>query len=434
MKRRFLTAPTICVITALSGIGNAAADAAFNPQLSVILDGAFYSDNRRGGAFGILEETAGFGGGHDHGHDDGHDHGHGFEPGFNLREVEFTMQAAVDPYLDAIAIFTIGSGGDLDLEEAYATTRALPAGLQLKFGKFLSDIGYINRQHPHDWDFVDRPLVNEMIFGDHGLQELGVQLNWLAPTAGYTRLGIEVLQGESAGIANYMGGDVLEGFEDERVLSERSGPRLVTAFAKYGPDLGPDHAMRIGVSGGYAAQFHAVEEHGSRYIDADGDAWFAGVDWVHKHEAGGYQGHRNWSLQAEYYYRLQDFDLRVTPREGPTHSAQAFDGAWKNRQDGVYLQGVYGIAPRWQVGARYDGIGFTNRVGEHSPGASHRYTTMLSFAPTEFTRLRMQYAYGDILTADVSNLVGINETEREGFHQFFLQFIVGLGAHSAHAF
>lgn len=431
LRNPYLSLMTLAVLAC--GGGAAAAQSAFNPQISVILDGGFYSDSVHGEAFEIIEEAAGFGGGHHH--EDDHAHGgHGLERGFNIRELEIGIQATVDPYFDAFAMLTLDNDGGMELEEAYATTRALPAGLQLKFGKFLSDIGYINRQHPHQWHFTDRPLVNQLIFGDHGLQDLGVQLSWLAPSENFLQLGLELLQGKGEGFANYQGGEVLEGFDDERELTERTGPRMATTFARYSPDLGDDHTMRIGVSGGFVSQFHEVEEHGSRFVDADGDAWFAGVDWVHKYDGGGFRGHRNWQLQAEYYYRVKNFDLLVTPITGPTHPAQALEGAYRHRQDGVYLQGVYGIAPRWQVGASYDGVGFTNRIGQHSPGASHRYTGMLSFAPTEFSRLRLQYAYGDILTAEVENIVEIEGTEREDFHQVFLQFIVGLGAHSAHAF
>lgn len=437
MNTRQPCLPLYAVMLACGGLFGAevaASQSSFNPRLSAILDGAFYSDSIDGHAFELLEEVAGFGGGHDHGDDHDHAHGHGFERGFNLRELEIGLQAAVDPYLDATAIFTISEDGGVELEEAYATTRALPAGLQLKFGKFQSDIGYLNRQHPHEWHFTDRPLVSHLIFGDHGLQDIGVQLSWLAPTTNYLQLGLEVLQGNGEGIANYQGGDELAGFNDEIALTERSGPRVLTGFARWSPDLGADHTMRLGASGGLVTQYHEIEEHGSRFVDADGDAWFAGLDWVHKYDGGGFHGHRNWQLQAEYYYRVKAFDLRVTPIDAATHPAQALEGSYRNRQDGVYVQGVYGIAPRWQIGARYDGVGLTNHVGDHSPGASRRYTGMLSFAPTEFSRLRLQYAYGDILAAEVENLVELEGTEREDFHQIFLQFIVGLGAHSAHAF
>jgi hypothetical protein len=221
--------------------GQASSATAFNPAMSVIVDGAYYWDNVHGEAFEIIEEADGFamGGGHDHGSEDGHG---GLERGFNLREVEFAFSATVDPYFDAFVMFVF-DGDDIELEEAFVTTRALPAGLQAKFGKFLSDIGYINKQHPHSWDFFDRPLVNELLFSDHGLQETGVQLTWLAPTDQYLRIGVEALQGETAGIANHIG-EVAAVNGTERILEEAAGPRLFTGFAKFAPDLGFAHALQ----------------------------------------------------------------------------------------------------------------------------------------------------------------------------------------------
>lgn len=125
---------------------------AFNPALSVILDGVYY--NGLNNDFG---DPAGFGGhDHDHGHGHGHGHDHGLDDGFNLRETEIALSGSVDNYLDAMVTLAIDEH-DIEVEEAWFATRSLPAGLQLKGGKFLSDIGYINKQHPHDWDFVDRP-------------------------------------------------------------------------------------------------------------------------------------------------------------------------------------------------------------------------------------------------------------------------------------
>jgi hypothetical protein len=48
----------------------------------------------------------------------------------------------------------------------------------------------------------------------------------------------------------------------------------------------------------------------------------------------------------------------------------------------------------------------------------------LSFMPTEFSRLRLQYTRGDIAV----------DGERETFNQVFLQFQVSLGVHGAHTF
>jgi hypothetical protein len=413
---------------------------AFNPAISAIVDGAWYWDNVGGEAFEIISEADGFAMGHGHGHDHGDDHGHGaLERGFNLRGVELAMSATVDPYFDAFVMIFFDED-EVELEEAYVTTRGLPYGLQMKFGKFLSDIGYINKQHPHAWDFFDRPLVSELLFGDHGLQETGVQLAWLAPTTRYLRLGVEALQGETSGIANYIGeeGDI-EG--TDRILDDKAGPRLFTGFAKFAPDLGFDHAMQLGASVGYSSTFQNTIEHSTRYEDHDGSARFWGLDAVYKYTpAGSVGGKGAFQLQGEYYHRKRDIDRRdvyfachpagidcddpaVQWRPGDVRNEESFN----EKQDGYYLQGLYGLAPRWNLGARVEQVGLTNRTGRGSGESwddSRRYSAVLNFMPTEFSRVRLQYSRGDIAV----------DGEREKFNQVFLQFQMSLGVHGAHSF
>jgi hypothetical protein len=420
-------------------VGNqVSSGSAFNPAMSVIVDGAYYSDNVNGEAFEILEEADGFSSGHGHDEED-HEHG-GLERGFNLREVEFAFSATVDPYFDAFVMFVF-EGDEIELEEAFVTTRALPAGLQAKFGKFLSDVGYINKQHPHSWDFFDRPLVSELLFGEHGIQETGLQLTWLAPTARYLRLGVEALQGETTGIANYIG--EVEGIEDtERLLGETAGPRLFTGFAKFAPALGYDHALQVGASYGYASSFQNSIEHSARVEDHDGTASFWGLDGVYKYTpAGSVGGKGAFKLQGEYYYRKRDIDRRdvyfeCAPPAGidcddPAALFQVGDVAneesFSEKQDGYYLQALYGIAPRWNVGARIDQVGLTNETGRGAGedwDDTRRYSAVLSFMPTEFSRLRLQFSRGDVAV----------EGERETFNQLFLQFQMSLGVHGAHTF
>jgi hypothetical protein len=73
-------------------------------------------------------------------------------------------------------------------------TLALPTGLKLKAGRFLSGVGYLNQQHPHEWDFSDAPLAYKAFFG-YRLQNDGVQLRWVAPTALFFELGAEAANG-----------------------------------------------------------------------------------------------------------------------------------------------------------------------------------------------------------------------------------------------
>lgn len=100
--------------------------------------------------------------------------------GFNLRYAELAISAVSDPYFDLTAVFHL-TVDEFEIEEAYARTRRLPFGLQLKVGKFLSAFGRNNAQHAHYWSFDGAPMLNRLFFGAEGLNELGVQLTWLAP-------------------------------------------------------------------------------------------------------------------------------------------------------------------------------------------------------------------------------------------------------------
>lgn len=417
--------------------GQVSSGTAFNPAISVIVDGVYYTDNVHGEGFELLDEIDGFVVGH--GHDHGHGHAHGaLGRGFSLREVELAISATIDPYWDGIVLLTVADG-EVEVEEAFVTTRALPGGLQLKLGRFLSDIGYINKQHPHAWHFVDRPLVNRLLFGDHGLQENGLQLSWVPATGFYSRFGIEVLQGESEGVAAYIG-EVDDVAGTDRILGERGGPRLFTTFAKFAPDLGYDHALQAGVFYGRANTFQATDEHSTRFEDWNGSARFWGTDWVYKYDAGGAYGRGSLVVQGEYAKRHRSIDRLdvyftchpaalacVDPgnqfQPGDTANAQSFS----QRQDGYYLQAVYGIAPRWTAGARYERVGMSNFNGRGA-GTEHddsgRWTVQATWMPTEFSRIRAQYSRSDFAVGGAS----------ERFNQFFLQWQVSLGVHGAHAF
>lgn len=428
----------------------------FNPAMSVILDGLYYNE-----LSGHVDELGGFDAGHDHGH--GHGDDHGLRSGFQMREVEFALSGTVDPYFDAFVMFAF-ENGEVDLEEAYITSRNLPAGLQLKAGHFLSDIGYINKQHTHDWTFVDRPWMNELLFGDHGLQETGIQMSWMPATRSYTRFGVELLNGNSSGVAPYIGsGDheivtVLPGdpengdFSPDRNrwradtgFDDVSGPRLATIFAKWAPNLGYDHALQLGAFAGQSRAYQRDEAHSSgRYETWDGDASFWGVDAVYKRDGDGVLGHRNFLLQFEYATReidatymsrqFSDFStLELTTRGGTPDTTEQ---RWK--QDGFYLQAVYGIAPRWNWGVRVDGMGLTNNAyADHSDGrglptefeTSWRYSTQLTYAPTEFSRFRAQ-----INNVEMGGEHGHDDHDHHDAWELMLQYNISFGVHGAHAF
>ena len=380
-------------------------------KTSLILEGIYFNKVEEG-----TESPAGFSGGHDHDHGDDHGHNHGLDEGFNLGHSELAFEARLGELLDGTVLLGFNSD-DIEVDEAFLTTRSLPAGFQLKGGKFLSDVGYINSRHSHDWDFADRPLVNEHLFGGHGLQETGIQATWLAPTDTYTLLGVESLQG----------GDSKFGQLGESPVEEKAGPRMTTAFLKVGPDWGADHAAQFGVSGGYVSQDIVYEGHGDHGHAKEGESWFAGVDAVYKYASGRTQGHGDFRIAGEYYYLERDL----------THHALHKNGDWERRnsdtekQDGLYVEAVYGVAPRWEAGVRGEALGLTNDMltghfnSIESLDTSYRYSGQLTYRPVERAFVRAQVNHNDF--AD-------DHGHGDEGWEFMLQVNVALGAHGAHTF
>jgi hypothetical protein len=395
---------------------------AFNPQTSVILNGNYYHDDVNGEGTALLSEAlqpsqpA-------HEHDD---HAHGSTSnGFNFSELELAFSAAVDPYFDASAYIAMDSEGDVHVEEAWFRTLSLSQGLKVKGGKFFSDFGYINNQHPHQWDFSNQNLAYLNLLGDHGLQDIGLQLTWLPETPVYLLLGAELLQGDQE-----LFGALVDNDEERGELGlddPDDGPRLWTAFLKLAPDLGFDHALQLGLSWAHNRQHQEIQGHGHDHeeehqqfgLEGDADLW--GLDLVYKYDSRAGYGHRDLKLQMEYLWSVKDLDV--------TGGDPAEIGSQRElTTDGLYIQGLYGLAPRWQVGLRYDALGLTNRVsgGEREEfDRSDRWTAALTWLPSEFSLLRLQYEYSDIQIEP-----GISED----FNTVWLQFIMSMGTHGAHAF
>lgn len=387
----------------------------FNPAISVIPDIAYYNDDVAGDAFEIVEGIEGFGGGVVEADPGGHGH-LALERGFNLRETELAFSGAVDPYFDVFATLAVGRDG-LEAEEVYVQTRTFLPGVQLRVGQFFSGVGHINKQHPHQWDFVDQALPLQAMFGGT-LVETGLQVTWLPSLPFYALLGVEALQGDNERLSRNAADAHPELFE------ETPGPRLFTGFVKVSPDLGYGHALQGGLSFGRSRSHQELVTGagGAPSGGLEGTTWFVGTDWVWRYDSSRALGRSDLTVQGEYLYRKKD--LATTGDMGAIIAGTPVVSA----QDGLYAQAVYGIAARWTLAGRVDAVGLTNRLdtgGAAEPyGRSHRYTATLTFNPTEFSRLRLQYENGR----------GWNDRTRLPFQQMFVQFQMSLGVHGAHRF
>lgn len=417
-----------------------------NLNISLIVDGVAYADDLKGGGDEFTGEAAGISHAHAHGGHAGHG---GLEEGFNLREAEVVMSATVDNLFDAYGNFAFSTEG-VEIEEAYFTTRALPAGWQVKGGKFFSAFGYTNSKHPHSWDFVDQNLAYRSLIGEHGLNDTGLQLTWSPATDTWMQFGAEALQGHEQEKFGGLGVDLEE---VEHVIADaagtlnplpaplptvdnglfadisRRGPQIYTGFFKLAPDLGAGHALQLGIN--YAlhkSQQEMHEEHDAldnveAVFYADGEATLLGLEAVYKRAATGRYGQGALRVQAEYL--ALDKNLTIAHHTDTAEIGAALTGS----QDAFYIQGTYGFAPRWDAGLRYDITGMSNEINEGGTlttyADSSRISAALTFRPSEYSAWRLQLA-----NADITDESGVKET----FAQAMLQFNMSLGAHGAHAF
>jgi hypothetical protein len=300
--------------------------------------------------------------------------------GFGLGESELVFTANVDPLFFANLTLAVTPEDTVEVEEAYGLFRA-PHGLAPKFGRFLSGVGYLNEQHPHAWDFVDAPLGYQAFFGGHYGTD-GVQVKWVAPTETFLELGGEVGNGDA-----YPGSE-----------RNRNGAGAWAAYAHLGGDVGDSHSWRAGVS--YLDAKACVEAPTEEDPEACRDARskLSIADFVWKWAPHGNIRERYVKVQGEYL------------------SGKVRDQV---RQSGWYLQGVWQFMPEWRVGARYDRLD-PNGVDDASY-APRRASVMLDWNPSEFSRIRLQFARSEMLEGTRDN-------------QFFVQYILSLGAHGAHRY
>lgn len=378
---------------------------AFNPAISVILTGNYAhlsQDPADYAIAGFMTPEEGVGPG---------------DRSFNLGESEITLSASIDPYFMGSLTAAITSENEIEVEEAYFRTLALPAGLSIKGGQFFSGFGYLNEIHAHAWDFVDQPLVYQAFFGGQ-MAQVGVQAKWLAPTDFFLEFGAETGNGEF--------------FPGTRL--ERNGANGATLYAHVGGDIGDSIAWRAGLSwvdlDAEERSFEQMNAAGEEVLNAftgSSETWV--VDATLKWTAQGDPRRRYLKLQGEYMSRTEDGDLSYSAL-GPT-----LDGSYRSRQSGWYVQGVYQFLPRWRFGARYDSLdsgtpryaliqsgalGWDD-VPLLAPATPSRTTLMVDWNLSEFSRLRTQYAWDDASPGPTDE-------------QLFFQYIYALGAHGAHKF
>jgi len=384
---------------------------AFLPDIAFIVDSSLVGRNRGDKEYRSLEIPGLF-----HSHEEKEHADLNESRGFNLNYGELYLYAPVDPYFDLYATIPFSEEG-VELEEAYAVTRGLPFGFQLKVGKFRSSFGRLNTQHPHAWDFVTQPLVNKVFLGEDGLVEKGIGLNWLAPTPFYLLFGAEVLQGENEQSFNYKGFTIEDPNDPNNIfeVKNRSVPNLYIGYVKTSFDIG-NLSILTGIS--YAQGRHREAEDHEGF---DAKTKLYGLDLTTRYQIDSV---RYISLQGEYMYRDQK-----GKRYGFDSGGNLYMQDISKKQGGFYLQLVGRINKQWRVGIQYNLINKNtvkvDSVKEELPKNLPAYYAMVEYGPTEFSRIRLQFGENRAFYKD-----GVRKPVRE----VILQFNFAIGAHGAHPF
>jgi len=391
-ERAALTAPILVACCAAAHAQQVTGNA-FNPAISLILNGHYASYSRDPADWALsgflLDSEAGLP-----------------TEGLSLDETELAISANIDDKYYGFVVASIDQTGNdtsLDLEEGYIETLALPKGLKLKAGRFLSDVGYLNPIHSHAWDFDDAPLAyTAMLNGAY--KDTGLQLKWVAPTTLFVELGAELMRGDGFPAAG----------------AAHGGVGASTLFVHIGGDVGSTSSWRSGLSrlSADASERSSVFALGAAAFTGNSDLTIA--DFVWKWAKNGNPRDLYYTVQAEYLHRSESGALAVT-----TTTATNL-GLYDGTQSGFYVQGVYQFRPRWRVGMRYDRLEASNDVvivGPNPLATTHdpsRVSVMSDFSNSEFSRLRLQ--------------INRDNSRPETDNQIVFQYLMSLGAHGAHRF
>ena len=376
-----------------------------NPAISAVVDGYYQSADR------VL----------------------GTPEGFGLGETEVAISANIDDlfYGKVTTVLEVQDGEtEVELEEAFIQTLGLPAGMGVRGGRFLSDIGYLNNQHPHSDSFVERPGVYRAFLGNHYF-DTGLRFNYLAPTDIYWLLGTEAFAGNSLRAA------------DETGERDYDAVGVYTAYTKLGGDIGDSSSWQLGLNylrnenGRLSAHeehdevipedesAHTEDAHGHSHDVAYTGENMYGVDLVYKWAPQGNYKYQHLTLSGEYF-RVMDFKPQELHLQEDSHEAgNDQDEQSKDYMQGWYASAVYQFSPNWSAGVRYGEIDTQLMHDEHFDAQTLSETdVMLAWHHSHFSTVRLQYT-----RQNGTNFDGLTDD-----NIFTLQYVMTLGAHGAHQF
>jgi hypothetical protein len=363
--------------------------------------------------------------------------GGGHDPrkrGFTLQNLELSFQGAVDPFfhMDLHLIYflePLDSESVFELEEAFLTTQDLPfeldeRGFELEAGQFFTEFGRLNPRHPHQWDWLDQPVISTRLFGPDGMRGPGLRLGWLAPLPWFAQLhaGVQEASGES--MASFFASEEL--FEERPIGGRAFVDQDVRGFGDFAYLVRLENSWDLsGDSDELTVSFGASGLAGPNATGSGGSAWIYGADLALEWRP--LASVRGWPfVRWETEVMRRDYDAEsFTDAGGVTYGDEVL------RDWGLYTQLLWGFVRDWAVGLRYELTGGSGpSVGvfdgrDHDPFRDdrQRISPLLVWMATHFSRIRLQY-----------NFDSTQHLEDSSAHSVWLGMEVLIGKHPAHTF
>lgn len=369
--------------------------------------------------------------------------------GFNLQAAELSLIGNVDPFTRLVS-HIVFMPGHVELEEAYASTTALPAALELKGGYFLTEFGKRNAQHGHSSDWLDQPIIAGRLLGEDGLRGAGVRLSWLMPTRYYSQLSFGIQNADDDSMVSFRGTGHQHGEDsghghqhdsehehahDEHEESEGEaaqdlsfdgpGGSLQTEYRIRNPqdllyllrwhqgwDFGAEHSVQWGLSGLLGP--NASGRHSKTRI--------YGTDFEYRWQPShNFRGAPYLSWQTEWMQRRFEVEAFDDEHQGYGNS-ELID-------QGYFSQIKYQFRPDWSLGLRFETAQGKQELAGHARQQDwqrsdrSRWSPVLSYRPSHFSRIRLQYNH------DRSDQLA---DDKHRANTLWLGFDFVLGSHPAH--
>jgi len=298
---------------------------------------------------------------------------------FALREAEIGIEAPLDPFSYAKAMFA-HDGDAFHIEELYVRFDNFGRRTRLEAGKFKTQLGLLNRWHPHAWPQVDASLVHRHIAFDAELTGTGISCEYTAPRlwSDATRLTLQLVYPDEAEA------EAPPALAPLFSANERDTPLKIAHLKSFWGKR--EGFVEVGLTGAWGETDPVLER----------DARLVGVDFTWDWTPTGREKYDGVTVRGEWFRLDED-------QGGPDDVTR----------DGHYLYAEKRLDAKYLIGLRWDRTEFRDQPGLSARALSPYVTIWQS----EFTRYRLQYTHEERSDGTDDNRVLFQTTFSLGPHK-----------------